>query len=71
VKRRRILALDMTGTFVPRCTTNVFLKYYSRRLDQLMIWTDACAASYQASMAETIAAFFTRGGHRPEEVHLG
>jgi len=67
VKRKRILALDKTGTFVPRCTTNVFLKYYSRRLDHLMTWSDACAESYQAAIIDTLTAFFARGGHRPEE----
>lgn len=71
VKRKRILALDTTGTFVPRCTTNVFLKYYSRRLDHLMTWTDDCADAYQAHMAETLAAFFTHSGHRPEEASHG
>jgi len=71
VKRKRILALDKTGTFVPRCTTNVFLKYYSRRLDHLMTWTDGCADAYQAAMATTLAAFFAPGGHRPPEVRRG
>jgi len=67
VKRKHILALDKTGTFVPLCTTNVFLKYYSRKLDQMMLWTEDCGDSYQCEIAETLTAFFVKGGHRPEK----
>ncbi len=71
MKRKAILALDKTGTFVPRCTTNVFLKYYSRRVDQMLVWSEGCAESHQQAMATTLAAFFAPGGHRAEEVRHG
>ena len=71
MKRKTVLGLDKTGTFVPRCTTNVFLKYYSRRLDQMLSWTEDCAQCHQEAMASTLTAFFTAGGHRAGEVHHG
>lgn len=71
MKRKTVLGLDKTGTFVPRCTTNVFLKYYSRRLGHMLSWTEGCAQSHQEAMATTMAAFFAPGGHRPEEVRHG
>ena len=67
IKRKHVLAHDRTGTFVPRCTTNVFLKYYNHRLQQLLIWTEDCARSHQDAIVRTLTAFFVTGGHRPEE----
>ena len=69
VKRRRVLDLDRSATFVPRCTTNVFSKRYSRKLDQMLVWSERCAEDYVADIAETLAAFFVPGGHRPEVGH--
>ena len=34
VKRQRILALDREGSYIPPCTRNVFLKYYTRSRSQ-------------------------------------
>lgn len=58
LKRRRILGLDKVGTYVPLCTTNVFLKYYSDRIDNMMFWTLEDAHSYRAAMIETLHDFF-------------
>lgn len=71
MKRKTVLGLDKTGTFVPRCTTNVFLKYYNRRLGHMLSWSEGCAQSHQEAMASTLAAFFAPGGHRPSEVSRG
>ena len=66
VKRRRILEHDRTATFVPLCTTNVFLKYYSRKLDQMLVWSPTCREDYVMEIANTLASFFAPGGHRPK-----
>jgi len=67
IKRRHVLAHDRGGTFVPRCTTNVFLKYYSQRLQHLMTWSEDCARSHHDAVVNTLTAFFVKGGHRPQD----
>ncbi|MFH1529506.1 MAG: DUF1524 domain-containing protein, partial [Pseudomonadota bacterium] len=61
IKRQRILELDKIGTFVPLCTTNVFLKYYSRSEMGLLHWTKDDAEAYQDAMVKTLATFFLGG----------
>lgn len=46
IKRKRIIDNDSKGIFVPIATKNLFLKYYSRRSDQLMYWTQPDANDY-------------------------
>lgn len=38
IKRNVIISKDKTATFVPICTKNVFLKYYSPNIDNMMYW---------------------------------
>ena len=58
VKRKRILQNDMQGVFVPICTKNVFLKYYSKKLHELMFWQKADADSYLKNIEETLKNYF-------------
>ena len=58
IKRKYVRALDKTGTFVPLCTTNVFLKYYSTNIDRMLFWTDVDRADYFNAMVETLTDFF-------------
>jgi len=58
VKRRRILELDKLGTFVPLCTTNVFLKYYSHSVQQMMFWRRDDERAYMDAMVEMLTHFF-------------
>ena len=37
-KRDIIIELDKNGSFIPICTKNVFLKYYSRDVEQNVKW---------------------------------
>ena len=47
VKRQMILALDRQGSYVPVCTRNVFLKYYSgAEAQQPHFWSEADKDSY-------------------------
>ena len=47
VKRRMIIEMDRTGTFIPLCTKNVFLKYYSMSGDtNLHFWELADQKAY-------------------------
>ena len=58
IKRRHILALDKAGTFAPLCTTNVFLKYYSTKLGNMMSWTKTDREDYFNAMVGTLTIFF-------------
>jgi Protein of unknown function DUF262 len=59
IKRRRILGLDKEGTFVPLGTTNVFLKYYSKKIDNMMFWGDPDRGDYLDSIIATLVKFFS------------
>lgn len=39
IKRDKIIQLDEKGAFIPLCTKNVFLKYYSKDVTQNATWT--------------------------------
>ncbi|MEI6604338.1 MAG: DUF262 domain-containing protein [Verrucomicrobiota bacterium] len=58
VKRHRILSLDRSGTFVPLCTRNIFLKCYSRKLDDMLRWNKGDKLDYRNQIIATLAAFF-------------
>ncbi|MGJ0490071.1 DUF262 domain-containing protein [Methylobacter sp.] len=46
IKRRRIIHNDMNGVFVPICTKNVFMKFYSKKLGEVMYWKESDADEY-------------------------
>ena len=51
VKRRRIIERDKAGSYIPVCTRNLFLKYYSHRDDiQLHFWSQQDRESYLAEI---------------------
>ena len=59
IKRRRIIALDKSATFIPLCTTNAFLKYYSTRIDNMMFWSEEDRKDYFNAIRDTLTVFFT------------
>lgn len=60
IKRKVILAKDTTGTFIPLCTKNVFLKSYSTRFDDLMYWQDDDRDKYLNAIKDTLADFIQK-----------
>jgi uncharacterized protein with ParB-like and HNH nuclease domain len=38
VKRKTIIDREKKGTFIPICTKNVFMKYYSLKIEQMTFW---------------------------------
>ncbi|MDD3596497.1 DUF262 domain-containing protein [Sulfuricurvum sp.] len=57
VKRNTILKNDMNGTFIPICTKNVFMKYYTVKPENLYQWTDQDAQDYLTAIKETLKDF--------------
>lgn len=64
VKRRKVIELDKAGSYIPACTRNVFLKYYTDTADQqLHLWGEADRQDYLTAMQRVLAPYFM-----PEEV---
>ncbi|WP_180129368.1 DUF262 domain-containing protein [Rhodoferax sp. BLA1] len=62
MKRRRVIALDKAGRFVPLCTKNAFLKYYSSKVDAMFVWTRTDAMEHQNALVTTLVSFFEKHG---------
>jgi len=46
IKRKRIIDNDSNGIFVPIATKNLFLKYYSKKVDEIMYWNEEDSKDY-------------------------
>lgn len=57
IKRRRIQNNGKFGLFTPICTTNVFMKVYSKKLDNLNHWSETDAQSYMEEMVDMLNPF--------------
>jgi len=62
IKRKRIIKLDKEATYVPLCTRNVFLKYYSTNVDKMLYWEASDSNDYQSAILDTMTKFFTEIG---------
>ncbi len=57
VKRRLIIDLDRNGEFIPVCTRNVFLKYYSKDASQIHYWSASDREDYLAAIKDTLKEY--------------
>ena len=62
IKRKRIIELDKQATYVPLCTKNVFLKYYSENVDKMLYWETKDSEDYQEAMLDIMTDFFAETG---------
>ena len=58
IKRKTIIENDKNGTFIPICTKNLFLKYYSEKATDLQEWTKQDAESYKNAILKTFEEIF-------------
>ena len=56
-KRARIIEMDKNGEFIPVCTKNVFLKYYTKKLSDVYFWSEQDQKDYKCSIVETLKEF--------------
>ncbi|MGL4346766.1 MAG: hypothetical protein ACRCR9_01610 [Chitinophagaceae bacterium] len=54
IKRKRIITNDMKGLFIPICTKNLFLKYYSKQVKDVMYWQQEDAEDYLETIKEIL-----------------
>ncbi|MBD8584142.1 DUF262 domain-containing protein [Frigoribacterium sp. CFBP 8766] len=60
VKRREVLRLDKVGRFIPPCTRNVFLKYYTPDASQqLHFWGPADREGYLVAIIEMLTPYLS------------
>lgn len=59
IKRAYIKDNDSKGVFVPIATKNVFMKYYSRKIDNMMVWTAEDAADYLTEIKKTLKKYLS------------
>ncbi|WP_075349674.1 DUF262 domain-containing protein [Algoriphagus marinus] len=64
IKRKKIVENDQVGKFVPICTKNVFLKYYSKQLDEVMHWKSSDAEHYLNAIHNTLSEFLPKEDKR-------
>ena len=56
-KRDRIIELERNGRFIPPCTRNVFLKFYSPADSQPYYWGEADQKAYLDNISTVINDF--------------
>ena len=57
VKRSMIIEKDRNGEFIPVCTRNVFLKYYSEDPSQIHYWSKTDRRNYLEAIKKTISPY--------------
>ena len=57
VKRNQIIAREKSGTFVPVCTKNVFMKFYSNNVKNLKFWGIEDRKAYSNNIEETLKIY--------------
>jgi hypothetical protein len=61
VKRRKIICQDRKGAYIPICTRNVFLKYYSDdEVPQLQYWGASDRKAYLKQIENVVGKYLTR-----------
>ena len=63
MKRKIILKNDREGTFIPICTKNVFLKYYSEDIKQMTFWGNDDRERYLTVIKETLKKYLPDRGN--------
>ena len=60
-KRENIIEAEKRGIYVPTCTKNVFMKFYSNNPDQLYFWNDDDRREYRKAMEKMLKEFYGEG----------
>ena len=60
-KRREIIEMDRRGEFIPYCTRNVFLKYYTAPDKiQMAKWSEADRKGYVSAMNNVLKPYLSK-----------
>lgn len=53
-KRKKIIEREIEGTFIPICTKNVFMKYYTANVKDIEVWNENDRTSYFEKIQKVI-----------------
>lgn len=53
-KRKKVIEREIEGTFIPICTKNVFMKYYSANVKDIEVWNEIDRTSYFEKIQKVI-----------------
>lgn len=56
-KRKKIIEREIEGTFIPICTKNIFMKYYSTNVKDIELWNENDRTSYFKKIQEVITEY--------------
>lgn len=56
-KRKKIIEREIEGTFIPICTKNVFMKYYSANVKDIEVWNENDRIEYFKKIQEVITKY--------------
>ena len=62
LKRKYIIDLDKEGGFVPICTKNAFLKYFSDYPPKISFWTQDDREKYEEDLIRVLSGYMEVGG---------
>lgn len=57
VKHRKLIDYDKMGNFIPICTRNVFIKYYSQNVEHFQLWSESDRSDYLTAIEESFQVF--------------
>lgn len=57
-KRQKLQEYYQQGSFIPACSMNVFMKFYSDNPKQMAFWDEKDRKSYKTKLEQTIKKFF-------------
>lgn len=60
-KRQKLQEYYQKGSFIPACSMNVFMKFYSKNPEQMLFWDENDRKSYKEKIEQTIKIFFGDG----------
>lgn len=60
VKRQMIIDKDKEGAFIPMCTKNLFLKYYSKNPDHFISWSKTDGENYLDAITTTLENYLNQ-----------
>ncbi len=63
IKRRKIIEKEVSGTFIPLCTKNVFLKYYNRDESSPTLWGARDRKQYRDEMMRVLHDYLKPENH--------
>lgn len=59
-KRRKLIKRELEGKFIPICTKNAFMKYYSSNVADLELWNDSDKKAYSDKIKDVLDQYVTQ-----------